>query len=227
MRKSILLLLCLVLLYPCTASGAEQKKYVALTFDGTPGENQTRALLAGLAVRNARATFFLCGSQLEQNPVLAEKILAQDHEIGIQSYFGQAFDGLSRRDIAGEISSTRALLPKKCPVRLLRPPGGRCSDGTNQVANALGLAVADWALEPGDGAIRDNSAVTRSILEQIQDGDVIRIRDLSPASVNAALNLVDLLQNRGFTVVTLSELAQIRATPLRPGQHYSRFPPET
>lgn len=220
MRKSILLLLCLVLLCPCAASAAEPGKYVALTFDDGPSGNYTRALLAGLAVRNARATFFLCGSSLEQNPQLAEKILAQGHEIGIQGYWGNDFTALSRRDIAGEIADTRALLPKKCPVRLMRPPGGCCSDGTNQVAEAMGLAIIDWSLEPGDG-------MGRGIPDRVQDGDILRIRDLSAASVSETLNIVDLLQNRGFTFVTVSELARIRSIPLRPGQHYRYFPPET
>ena len=224
MRRFLLFFLCLVFLCPCGASAAEKPKYIALTFDGGPAEDHVRALLAGLAVRDARATFFLCGKQLEQNPELAEKILAQGHEIGIQSYWGNDFSGLSRRAIAAEISDTRALLPQRCPVRLLRPPGGRGSDGTNQVAKALGLAVADWALEPGDSALWDNSAVGRGILDQVRDGDVIRIRDLSASSVSTALNLVSLLQKRGFTVVTMSELAQLRAVPLRPGQHYSSFP---
>lgn len=227
MRRFLLFFLCLILLCPCAASAAEPGKYVALTFDGGPSEVSIRALLAGLAVRDARATFFLCGKQLEQNPELAEKILEKGHEIGIQSYWGNDFSSLSRRDIAAEVADTRALLPERCPVRLLRPPGGRCSDGTNQVAKALGLSIADWALEPGASALRDNSAVARGILEQVQDGDVIRIRDLSDSSVSAALNLVDLLQSRGFTVVTVSQLAQIRAIPLRPGQHYSRFPPQS
>lgn len=220
MRRFLLFFLCLILLCPCAASAAEPGRYIALTFDSGPSDGSIRALLAGLAVRNARATFFLCGKALEQNPDLGQKLLEQGHEIGIQSYFGKDLTALSRRDIAGELADTRALLPQRCPVRLLRPPGGRCSDGTGQVAKALGLSITDWALEPETGA------AGRSIPDRAQDGDVIRIRDLSAASVHRALNLVDQLQNRGFTIVTVSELAQIRAVPLRPGQHYSSFPPE-
>lgn len=227
MRRLLLFFLCLILLCPCGASAAEEPKYIALTFDGGSTDGSVRALLAGLAVRNARATFFLCGKQLEKNPELAEKILAQGHEIGIQSFFSNDFSGMSRRDIAAEVTDTRALLPEKCPVRLLRPPGGCCSDGTNQVAQAMDLAIIDWSLDPKAWAAQDAAAIGRTILDRVQDGDIIAIRDMSEASVRAALNLVDLLQNQGFTFVTVSELAQIRAVPLRPGQHYSRFPPKT
>lgn len=220
MRRFLLFFLCLILLCPCAASGAEQAKYVALTFDGTPGESQTRALLAGLDVRDARATFFLCGSLLGQNPELAAKLLEQGHEIGIQSYFGRDFAGLSRRDIAAEISDTKALLPQRCTVRLLRPPGGRCSDGANQVAKAMGFAVADWSLEP-------EHRMGQGIADRVRDGDILRFRDLSDSSVREALKIVDQLQDLGFTFVTVSELAKIRSIPLRPGQHYRSFPPES
>lgn len=227
MCRFFLVFLCLILLCPCGASAAEEPKYIALTFDGGSTDGSARALLAGLAVRNARATFFLCGKQLEKNPELAEKILVQGHEIGIQSFFSNDFSDLSRRDIAAEVADTRALLPEKCPVRLLRPPGGCCSDGTNQVAQAMGLAIIDWSLDPKDWAAQDAAAIGRTILARVQDGDVILMHDMSDSSVRAALNLVDLLQKRGFTFVTVSELARIRTVPLRPGQHYSRFPPET
>ena len=82
MRK-ICFFLCLALLLPLHASAAEQPKYIALTFDDGPSGLQTRALLAGLAVRNARATFFLCGYRAEQYPELTEKIWKDGHEIGI------------------------------------------------------------------------------------------------------------------------------------------------
>ena len=226
MRKCILLLLCLALLCPCGASAAEGRKYIALTFDDGPSGIYTRGLLAGLDARDARATFFLCGYRLEQYPEIAEQILAGGHEIGIHGYSHKDMTNLSRRDIAKEISDTQALLPPKCQVRLLRPPGGCCSDGVNQVAGAMGLAIAGWSIDPKDWAVRDTSAIGQSILDRVQDGDIILMHDMSASSVDAALHIVDRLQRQGFTFVTISELARIRETTLIPGAKYRRFPSE-
>ncbi|MBQ2925246.1 MAG: polysaccharide deacetylase, partial [Ruminiclostridium sp.] len=66
----------------------------------------------------------------------------------------------------------------------------------------------------------------RSVLDQVRDGDIILMHDTSESSVNAALNIVDILQKRGFTFVTVSELARVRDTPLIPGANYRRFSPE-
>ena len=222
MRK-ICLLLCLALVLPLGASAAEQPRYIALTFDDGPSGLYTRALLAGLAVRQARATFFLCGYRAEQYPELTEQIWREGHEIGIHGYSHKNMVPMSRRDIAAEISSTRALLPEKCPVRLLRPPGGCCSDGVNQVAGAMGLAVIGWSVDPRDWATQDTAAVGRSVLDQVRDGDIILMHDSSHSSVSAALNIVDILQQRGFVFVTVSELARLRDTRLIPGGNYRKF----
>lgn len=222
MRKSILLLLCLSLLCPCAASANQASKYIALTFDDGPSGRFTLRLLEGLEQRDARATFFLCGYRLEQYPQLAEKILAGGHEIGLHGYSHRDMTGLSRRDIARELDDTAALLP--CHVRFIRPPGGRCSDALSQVARVRGYAIGLWSLDPRDWAAQDTAAVGRSILDRIQDGDVILMHDMSDISVTAALDTVSRLQERGYTFVTLSELARLRGTQLRPGQCYRRFP---
>lgn len=227
MRKLALICLCFLLVCPLSAAGAEQPKYIALTFDDGPSGIHTRQLLAGLEVREAKVTFFLCGYRMQQYPELTVKIQEAGHEIGIHGFSHQNMAPMSRRDIAAEIADTRALLPEKYPVRLLRPPGGCCSDGVNQVAGAMGLAVIGWNLDPKDWATQDTAAVGKSILVDVQDGDIILMHDMSASSVNAALNIVDLLKARGFRFVTVSELARIRDIRLIPGACYRSFPPET
>lgn len=222
MRK-ICWILCLSLLVPLPASAAEEPKYIALTFDDGPSGEFPRQLLEGLSDRGAKATFFLCGYRAEQYPELAERILREGHEIGIHGYSHRDMRPMSRREIAAEIRKTKEVLPDKCPVRLLRPPGGCCSDAVDQVAGAMGLAVAGWSLDPQDWATRDTAAVSRSILDRARDGDIILMHDMSASSVCAALSIVDTLRSRGFTFVTVSELARLRDTRLIPGGHYRYF----
>ena len=199
---------------------------IALTFDDGPSGLHTRALLAGLAVRQVKATFFLCGYRAEQYPELTEKIWQEGHEIGIHGYSHQNMVPMSRREIAGEIDRTRALLPEKCPIRLLRPPGGCCSDAVMQVARARGLAVLGWSVDPRDWATSDVIAIDTAVVEQVKDGDVVLLHDMTDSSVDAALAIIDHLQAQGFTFVTVSELAFLRRETIKPGVLYECFPPE-
>ena len=223
MRKIMIPVLCALLLCP-RASAGEVPKYVALTFDDGPSGRFTQRLLEGLEARNARATFFLCGYRLAQYPDLAEQILAGGHEIGLHGYSHRDLDTMSRRDIAEELSGTQALLPKNCRPRFLRPPQGRCSQPVCQVAQATGLSLLHWSVDPRDWAQKDSAAICRSIVRQVRDGDVILMHDMSDASVDAALNAVDLLQKEGFRFVTASELARLHRWRIDPGKCYTSFP---
>ena len=66
MRRILCLVLCLTFLIFPVQAAQKNEKYVALTFDDGPSGRFTRRLLDGLAERDAKATFFLCGYRIAQ-----------------------------------------------------------------------------------------------------------------------------------------------------------------
>ena len=221
MRRVTALLLCLCFL-PLPVRGRETK-YVALTFDDGPSGKYTRQLLDGLAEREVKATFFLCGYRIKDYGELAQRIHEEGHEIGIHGYSHKNMKTMSRRDIAAEIRNTQDLLPEGCVPKLLRPPGGCCSDGVRQVAQARQLAILSWSVDPQDWALRDSDAIKTAVLKRVRDGDVVLLHDMSASSVKAALEIVDSLLEEGFEPVTVSQLAKLRSVRLKSGQVYTRF----
>ena len=223
MRRTICLILCVLSLCPIRAKAAEEK-YVALTFDDGPSGKFTRRLLKGLYDRDAKATFLLCGYRLKQYPDLAEQLLEEGHEIGIHGYSHGNMKTMTRTEIAREIMDTEALLPKNCKAAFVRPPGGCCSDAVIQVARARGLAVLGWSVDPRDWATSDVIAIDAAVVEQVKDGDIVLLHDMTDSSVDAALAIIDHLQAQGFSFVTVSELAFLRQEKIRPGIIYDSFP---
>ena len=205
---------------------ASETKYVALTFDDGPSGRFTERLLDGLYDRGAKGTFLLCGYRVAQYPELTERILEEGHEIGLHGYSHRTMKGMSRRAIAQEILDTEALLPEGCRPVFLRPPGGFLSDPVVQVAQARGMPILKWSVDPRDWATDDTAAIETAVLEKIRDGDVVLLHDMSESSVHAALTLVEKLQEQDFEFVTVSELARIRQTKLIPGREYTSFYPE-
>ena len=223
MRRILAIILCLSLLaFP--ARGAEDEKYVALTFDDGPSGRFTRRLLDGLAERDAKATFFLCGYRIAQYPKETQRIFDEGHEIALHGYSHDCMTPMSRRQIAKELSDTKALLPEGCKALWLRPPGGCCSDGVRQVAEVRQLAILSWSVDPRDWATRDAAAIERAVLKNVRDGDIILLHDMTDSSVRASLHIVDALLEEGFAVVTVSEMARLRGIRPKPGQMYARFP---
>lgn len=215
--------LCAGLAAPAQAS--ENVPYVALTFDDGPSGRYTRRLLDGLYDRGVHATFLLCGYRLKDYPELAQRMVDEGHEIGLHGYSHKAMKDMSRRDIAAELTDTQALLPPDCQPVFVRPPGGLASDSVRQVAQVRRLALLHWSVDPKDWDCRDPGPVKERVLNNIQDGDIVLLHDLSASSVTAALEIVDTLLERGYQIVTVSQLAKVRNKSLTPGKTYSSFPP--
>lgn len=222
MRRLLSLVLCICLLaVPVRAE--EQTKYVVLTFDDGPSGRFTRRLLTGLQERDAKATFLLCGYRLEIYPELAKRIVEEGHEIGLHGYSHKNMAKLSRRELTREIKDTVALLPQGCEPVFLRPPGGSESSLVSAVAAEMELALLNWSVDPRDWAVHDAAVVETAVISQVRSGDVILLHDLSDSSVDAALSIVDKLQEEGFHFVTVSELARLRGITPQPGKTYHHF----
>ena len=222
MRRVLILVLVLCLcIMPVRGEG--HSKYVALTFDDGPSGRYTQRLLEGLKERNVHATFFLCGYRLETYGELAQSIHAQGHEIGLHGYSHDDLAKMSVQTVFSELQRTRARLPEDLLVNLMRSPGGNLSKAVRQAAESQSLAVIHWSVDPEDWANHDADLIHRRVVEKVKDGDVILLHDMSDASVDGALAIVDTLKAQGYQFLTVSQLAMLRLTHLKSGQSYQAF----
>src|SRR5688500_12875408 len=60
------------------------RKVVALTFDDGPQSDTVDGILASL--EDTKATFFVCGAEIEKHPAAAAKLVAAGHELGNHSW---------------------------------------------------------------------------------------------------------------------------------------------
>ena len=226
MRRFFALFFTLFLLtFPVQAESGT--KYAALTFDDGPSGRITRTLLEGLAERNVRATFFLCGYRLADYGEVAAEIRQKGHEVGLHGYSHDSMAKMSPSALRRELEDTQALLPAGCPVSLMRPPGGAASETVRSVAQDMNLSVVFWSVDPKDWSTDDTALILSRMLEQTGDGDVILLHDMDMSSVEAALALVDELQEQGYKFLTVSQLAMLRLIQLKPGESYEGFSPGT
>lgn len=224
MRRILVVLLVFSLL-AVPAQAAEPKQYVALTFDDGPSGRYTKTLLDGLSLRGARCTFLLCGYRMEQYPEITQRIFDEGHEIGYHGYSHDSMKEMSRRKIGQELIDSQALLPEDCDPVFFRPPGGIVTDGVRQVAEVRNLALLSWSVDPKDWATNSTGTIETAVLKNIKDGDIVLLHDMTASSVQAALDIIDVLQNQGFRFVTVSELARLRKARIKPGNVYQKFPP--
>ncbi len=225
-KRCLSLLLCLLLLWGSLKKAeAKEGKYVAITFDDGPSGVFTRELLAGLKERDVHATFFLCGYRVEQYPQLTAQIARDGHEIGTHSdahsFFSQLTQWELQKDLQASVEKIRKATGKE--PALLRPPGGIYNKSALGKTCCKDLPIILWSVDPDDWCCNDCDTVVQRVLTQCKNGDIILLHELSRSSVQAAFRIIDELRARGYSFVTVSNLARLSGRELRGGEVYSRF----
>ncbi len=220
-------LLCvfLTLLVLTLGSSATATSYVALTFDDGPSGENTEVLLEMLEKRRVQATFFLCGYRIEAYPDQPASLSKAGHELGVHGYSHTCFDTMDPETLREELQATTSLIYEKTgkkPV-LLRPPCGAWNDTVRSESRDAGLTVILWSVDPKDWSCHDSAEIARRVCEKAENGSVILLHDMHQSSIDAAAKIIDTLRAQDYAFVTVSELAELAESEIRPGEVYSQF----
>lgn len=201
--------------------GEEEKpKYVALTFDDGPRADTTGTLLDGLFEREVQATFFVIGEQVPENKELIQRMAAEGHQIGSHTYSHIRLLGEDKTTVVEEVHKTEVVLNNLLGegTYWLRPPYGQID---RQRAALIKTPMIYWTVDPEDWKKLDKQKVADYVVNTVQDGDIVLLHDFYPTSVQAALEIVDRLQEQGYVFVTVEELFRIQGVEPEPGVLYA------
>lgn len=178
---------------------------VALTFDDGPHPVYTPQLLDGLKERGVRATFFVVGENIPGNEEILKRMDAEGHLIGNHTYSHVKLSELDTARACAEVEKTNALI---CEVtgkepEFIRPPFG---EWKKTMECSLEMIPVLWDVDPLDWTTKNTALVVERVLKDTKPGDIILLHDYYQSSVDAALEIVDALTERGYKFVTVDEL---------------------
>lgn len=186
------------------------KKFVALTFDDGPSSIYTPQILDILKENKVKGTFFCIGSKIAKNPLTSKRIAKEKHEIGNHTYTHPYIGSLSSNKLREEIEKTQKEILKITGVKtkLFRPPGGRFNP---RIVNLVEDTHHQFILWSWDQDTRDWSRpgvnrIVRKVLKNISNGDIVLFHDTGSQTVKALRILVPLLKEKGYKLVTVSQL---------------------
>lgn len=197
------------------------KPMVALTFDDGPGK-RTGELLAQLEKYYAHATFFMVGKNVPSYPEEVKKMKELGCELGNHSYnhanLGKSDAGTIREQIGSTNNNISALVGQTATV--MRPPYGSVSGLLKENA---GMPLILWNIDTLDWKTRNAQATIDSVMSQVKDGDIILMHDIHTESIDAAIELIPKLQEAGYQLVTVSEMAAAKGVQMQNGGVYTDF----
>ncbi|WP_051217389.1 polysaccharide deacetylase family protein [Paenibacillus assamensis] len=184
-------------------------KVVYLTFDDGPSKH-TADVLDILKREKVKATFFVLGKQVKQNPELLKRIDAEGHAIGNHSY-NHAYKKLYSdfRNFWQQIRDTGQAIKEVVGYepRLVRAPGGTYLNFDKQYFQLLsqaGYIVHDWHVDSGDS--KRANVPKSEIMKSIRAGarlphTVVLMHDSAGhgETVKALPDMIQFYRDKGYT----------------------------
>lgn len=192
---------------PCIVAGKNPRQ-IALTYDDGPNDPDTLHLLDVLAKHDIRATFFMIGRFVRQQPELARAVAAAGHLIGNHTMTHPLLPLRSPRIVRQQLRDCTAALEDALgqPVGWFRPPyGGRRPD-VLRAARELGLTPVMWSAMGYDWRSTTSQAIEQNVLRGFQKnrqrgfGTNVLLHDGGPQSIG---------QDRSRTIAATARLIAV------------------
>lgn len=198
-------------------------KRIALTFDDGPHPEATPALLDVLAAHDVKAAFFVIGANAARHPDVLRRMDAAGHILGNHSY-DHDYLGMFRlhRYWADQLARTDDAIVEAVGKRptMFRPPMGFKQIFIGETVRRRGYTMVTWTRRAFDGWPISTERILSRLVEPARAGEILTLHDGADAhtnerrdlmrTVHAVGPLIEGLRGRGFELVRLDELIDVK-----------------
>ncbi|UYQ93889.1 polysaccharide deacetylase family protein [Chitinophaga horti] len=191
-----------------------QEKQVALSFDDGPSPAITPQILDILLEHQVPGAFFCIGQRAAQAPELLKRVHEEGHVIGNHS-FSHAFwfdmYGTSRMLAELKQADTAIATAIGHQPKLFRPPYGVTNPNLAKAIRKGGYESIGWSIRSLDTVARDGKLLLQRVLRNVRPGDVFLFHDTCAITVQILPELIESLRNKGFEIVRVDKLLNVKA----------------
>lgn len=189
------------------------QKVIALTIDDAPS-SQTPAILNILQSHNAKATFFVIGSQVSRHETDLTDLVRHGNELANHAMHDESSRSLSEATLSEQISTVEQMIrdayreaSQDGPENwFFRPGSGFFSSRMRRLVKGLGYRLALGDVYPHDPQVPFAKLNAKHILSMVRPGSIVVCHDRREWTVPMLAIVLPELRRRGYRVVTLSEL---------------------
>lgn len=187
-------------------------RLIALTFDDGPYPVFTPMLLDMLRDLHVPATFFLIGQDAQEWPEITQRIEADGNEIADHTYTHPNLDeettATVRREIIEGGEALWELTHDPATRTFVRPPHGRYTERTLEVAQSLGYSVVLWTDDSGDWRTVTVPQLQRHLLVHATAPEIVLLHSGKLTTIEALPLVVARFREAGYRFVTVGALVK-------------------
>ncbi|MBA9087807.1 peptidoglycan/xylan/chitin deacetylase (PgdA/CDA1 family) [Fontibacillus solani] len=188
------------------------RKELSLTFNGMGDKETMTKLLDELDKYGIKATFFLPGMRVAEEPDIANDIVARGHEIENNTLNQLDLTNLGYQQIYKEIKLSNEVIEKETGKRpkYVRSKSGDHSDDLLLITAQLGMkAVVSYNINPKDRDMKSAKEIGDYVKRYISRGGIITLNtDINPEVISSIQYIASAAKEIGYKLITLDELVE-------------------
>ncbi|EHN16982.1 polysaccharide deacetylase family sporulation protein PdaB [Clostridium sporogenes] len=181
---------------------------ISLTFDVSRGDEYIEKILDILDENDVKATFFLVGDWIEQNPKKVKEIHSKGHEIGNHSHSHPNMSIISKEKIVKDININDANIRRITGegTKLFRFPGGYYNDEAVDIVNKMGLCSIQWDVDSIDWKEQGADLEYERIIKKTKSGSILLFHNTAKYTPDNLPRIIKELKENGFQFVKVGDL---------------------
>lgn len=192
---------------------SEKKLY--LTFDAGFENGNTPAILDALKKHDVKATFFVVGTYIKDNPDLIKRIHEEGHLIGNHTYHHPDMSQIATKESfhkeLKDVETEYKNVVGEEMTKFYRPPQGKYNESNLQMAKDLGYHTFFWSLAYVDWYENDQPSkeeAFQKLLGRIHPGAIVLLHSTSRTNAEILDELLTKWEEMGYRFASLEEFAK-------------------
>lgn len=186
------------------------RKELALTFNGMADRETMDKLLKELDQYRIKATFFLPGMRVAEEPDMAQRILDAGHQIENNTLDLLDMSTMSYEQIYNDIRLANEVIERELGTRpqYVRTKSGEYTEDVRKAAAALGMkGVVRYSINPRDRDMQSAEEIGQYVARYMRRGSIVTLNTyINPEVPGAISYIAKAAETKGFKLVTLKEL---------------------
>lgn len=190
---------------------SEKKLY--LTFDAGFENGNTPAILDALKKHDVKATFFVVGTYIKDNPDLIKRIHEEGHLIGNHTYHHPDMSQIATKESfhkeLKDVETEYKNVVGEEITKFYRPPQGKYNESNLQMAKDLGYHTFFWSLAYVDWYENDQPSkeeAFQKLLGRIHPGAIVLLHSTSKTNADILDELLTKWEEMGYKFASLETL---------------------
>jgi probable sporulation protein (polysaccharide deacetylase family) len=187
--------------------GHPDKPMVSFIINVAWGNEYLPEMLATLKKNQVKASFFLEGRWVKNNPELAKMIVSAGHEVGNHSYTHPDMKRISAAQTRDQLLKTNEVIEAATGKKSIwfAPPSGSYRDETVTIAAEFKMKTVMWTVDTIDWQKPSPNQLINRVISKISNGSMVLMHP-TESTAKSLDTLITRIEEKGLKLGTVSDL---------------------